>query len=91
MASTYIEVSGTASRHSAELRGFIDRLQSIRDEAAHLKGIYDQMAAGGDYTSLGAQLGLNAADAQSVYNLFGSVNTTLSTDTFIAQLLSRVG
>ena len=90
MASAYIPVSPTATQHSGELYAFIRQLRQIVEQCAELKGKYDQMAMGGDWSSLAAYLGLSETDAQAVYNIIGSANTELH-GTFISQLLARAG
>ena len=90
MASAYIDISGTATTHSGELLSFIRQLRQLSEQAAELKGRYDQMAMGGDWTALAAFLSLPQADAEAIYNLMGSVNTELH-GPFISQLTARAG
>ena len=92
MASTHIEIVGNETRLAAQLRSWIDRLQDVQEDAARLKAIADQAAAGSDWAGMRAAFGFGSdADAEAAYNLLGSVKTTLATDAFIAQLLSRLG
>lgn len=91
MASAHIEINGTATRHNAQLRGFIDRLQQLVEDAARLKAVFDQAALGEDWEAMGNLLGVSAGDAQTIYNLFGSAQGELAADAFVAQLLSRMG
>lgn len=91
MASAHIDINGTATRHNAQLRGFIDRLQGIVADAARLKAVFDQAALGNDWEALGDLLGVSATEAETIYNLFGSAKADLDGDTFVAQLLSRAG
>ena len=98
MASAHIEINGTATRHNAQLRGFVDRLQQLVEDAARLKAVFDQAALGNDWDALGDLLGVSASDAETIYALFGyersafaSAKTDLDGDTFVAQLLSRMG
>lgn len=90
MASAYIDISSTATNHSAELYGFISQLRQLVEQSQELKDRYDQMAMGGDYAALAGFLGLSEADATAIYNLIGSVNTELH-GAFTAQLLARAG
>lgn len=90
MASAHIEIVSTASRTGADMRGFIGQLQQVTDDAARIKGILDQVALGSDWQALADRLGTTAADAETVYNLFGSVAVELSAP-FIAQFLQRLG
>lgn len=90
MTSAYIDISSTATRQSGETRSAISQLQNVVDEFDRLKAIFDQAALGEDWTALGALLGLSAANAQAIYNLWGSATTELHA-AFISQLLSRAG
>ena len=90
MASSYIDISGTASTHSGELLSFIRQLRQLAEQATEFKNRYDQMAMGGDWTTLGEKLVLSPTDAEAIYNLIGSVNTELHA-TFITQLTARAG
>jgi len=90
MASTHIEIPSTASRLSADVRSAIDRLEALQDDFANIKAIMDQVAYGGDYASLATKLGVSEADAETVYNVWGSANTELAA-TFLTQLQARLG
>ncbi len=90
MASTHIEIVATASRLGSDARQFISQLQAVQDAVDKLKAIADQVAFEGDYAALGTKFGLNAADAETVYNILGSVRAELHA-TFIEQTLSRLG
>lgn len=90
MASAYIDIS-TASRISSQARSAIDSLRRVRDDWNNLKLTLDQVALGGDFTALSGYLGVNAEQAEAVYNLWGSANAELQNASFIAQLLSRCG
>jgi hypothetical protein len=87
MASAYIDI-GTSTRQSSETRAAIDSLQSVVDRFDQLKALFDQAALGGDWASLAALLGVSAANAEAIYNLFGSATTELH-GTFTSQLLAR--
>ena len=91
MASAYIDISTSASRILSQARSAIDQLRRVKDDWNNLKLTLDQIALGGDYTALAGYLGVNAAQAQEIYNLWGSANVELQGATFIAQLLSRCG
>ncbi len=78
MASSHIEITGTASRLGADMRGFISNLQRVVDDAARLKSICDQVALGQDWQALAAKFGTTAAEAEACYNLLGSVKGELS-------------
>ena len=92
MASAHIELTGNETRLAGQFRGFVDRLQALVEDAAKHKSVMDQAAAGADWAGLRAAYGFASdTDAEAAYNLLGSVNTTLASDAFIAQLLSRLG
>ena len=91
MASAHILINGTCSRHHVQVRGFVDDVVSVRDRAKHLKAVFDQAALGGDWAALAELLGIeSAAEAETLYNLLGSVVTELD-GAFIVQLCGRVG
>lgn len=69
MASTHIEINGSATRLNIVLRHNIEQMRHIRDDMAWCKGILDTVSAGSDWAALGTALGLSATDAQTVYNL----------------------
>lgn len=91
MASAYIDISTSASRISSQVRSAIDNLQRVKDDWAKLKTIFDQIALGGDFAALSGYLGVNAEQAEAIYNLWGSANAELQNAAFVAQLLSRCG
>ena len=89
MASAYIDI-GTSTRQASATRSAVDQLQRTVDTFDQLKALFDQAALGGDWVSLGALLGVSAANAETIYNLWGSATTELHA-TFITQLLGRCG
>lgn len=91
MASAHILINGTANRHNGQLRAWIDNLTRTQQEAERLKAVFDQAALGGDWAALAALLGIeDTADAETIYNLLGSVVTELNA-TFITQTVGRLG
>lgn len=91
MASAHIQINGTGSRHNRALREFVDSLRAAQQEAERLKEIFDQAALGGDWEALAALLDIGtAADAETIYNLLGSVKTELDA-AFITQMVGRLG
>jgi hypothetical protein len=90
MASAHILISPSATRHSGELSRFIRQLQNVVDDSDRLKAVFDQIALGSDWTALAAALDLSEADAETVYNLLGSVEGELD-GAFIEQILGRLG
>lgn len=92
MASAHIELTGNETRLAGQFRSFVDRLQGVVQDAAQHKAVMDQAASGADWAGLRAAYGFASdANAEAAYNLLGSVNATLASDAFIAQLLSRMG
>ena len=91
MASAYIDISTSASRISSQARSAIDSLRRVKDDWNNLKLIFDQIALGSDFTTLSGYLGVNAEQAEAIYNLWGSANAELQSAEFISQLLSRCG
>lgn len=89
MASAHITV-GINTLHAVQLRKFIDNLQEVQQDAARLKAIFDQAALGGDWDALGTLINVSPANAETIYNLLGSVKTELEA-TFITQTLGRLG
>ena len=91
MASAHILINGTATRHNAQLRAFVDKVTTAQQEAERLKAVYDQAALGGDWPALAALLGLeDAGEAETLYNLLGSVVGELN-GAFITQMVGRLG
>lgn len=95
MTSTHIEIQSNASALSAKVRSFIDRLNDVVNDAKDIKEIMDSVAFGEDWSALAIKLGFpddqtGWSNAQTVYNLFGSVSNDLQ-GAFIAQLTSRCG
>lgn len=90
MASSHIEVRGGDSRLASSVRSAVDKLRDVQEQFALVKDVMDQVAMDGDWVALGAKLNVSAAEAQAVYNLWGSANTEIHA-TFLAQLVARLG
>lgn len=95
MASIHIEIQSDASALSAKVRSLIDRLNDVVNDARDIKEIMDSVAFESDWSALAVKLGfpndeVGWANAETVYNLFGSVSLDLQ-GAFIAQLTSRCG
>lgn len=90
MASAHIKINGTGTMHNQQLRAFVDSLRAVQQDCIRLKEIFDQAALGGDWVALGALLDVTPTDAETVYNLLGSVKVEL-TATFITQIVGRLG
>ena len=90
MASTHIDIVAGASPQGNEVLQAVRQLQSTADLFAKLKTVFDQIAFGNDWDAVAAKLGTSSADAETVYNLLGSVNSALSVPD-VVQFLSRLG
>ena len=91
MASAHIAVNGVGSRHNEQLRRLVDDLVRLRGNAKQLKAVFDQTALGGDWAALAALLDIaSETDAETVYNLLGSVVGELD-GAFIGQMTGRLG
>ncbi|CUS04247.2 protein of unknown function [Candidatus Promineifilum breve] len=90
MASAHIRINGTGTRHNQELRRFVDNLRSVRNDAQRLKDVFDQAALGGDWPALALLLDVTETEAETIYNLLGSVKGELEAS-FISQMLGRLG
>jgi len=90
MSSSHIEITGTASRLAADVRVAVDNLELLQDRFSDLKAIMDQVALGADWPALATKLGVSEADAEAVYNLWGSATTEINA-AFLTQLQGRLG
>lgn len=90
MASAHIKINGTGTPHNAQLRQFVDALRAVQQDCERLKEVFDQAALGSDWPALALLLDVNETDAQTIYNLMGSVETELQAS-FITQILGRLG
>lgn len=92
MASAHIELSGNETRLAGQFRAAVDSLQSVVNQWREMKATMDQAASGSDWPGLRAAFGFTSdAHAEAAYNLTGSVTTALTSDSFITQMLSRLG
>lgn len=90
MSNSHIEITGTGSRLAADVRNAVDQLEQLQARFGELKNIMDQVAMAGDWAALATYLGVTAAEAEAVYNLWGSANTEIHA-AFLSQLQARVG
>ncbi|MCP4536241.1 MAG: hypothetical protein GY832_03770 [Chloroflexi bacterium] len=90
MASQHVEITGTASRLARDFRNFVDGLRIAQQSGGRVDGIVEQVASGGDWAALGTELGIDAADAETTYNLLQSALVHLN-DAAITALLDRLG
>jgi len=90
MASTHITIPRTAGELAAAVRSAVDRMQAVKEDFISQKAAMDQIAASSDWDSLATALGCTAAEAEAVYNLYGSVVAGPLVDSFLVQLISRI-
>lgn len=91
MASAHILITGSDSRHNRQLRQLVDDLVDARAKAKQMKAVFDQAALGGDWQALADLLAIaSATDAETIYNLLGSVVTELD-GAFLTQITGRLG
>ena len=91
MPSTHI-YSGTTTRLAGELNNLVATARRLRYDAPELKAIMDQIASGGDWLALATEFGYStAADAETAYNLIGSLVVELQAAPFLNQVVSRMG
>jgi hypothetical protein len=88
--STTILINKNSER-GAELDSLVEQLKQVLAKFAQTKRELDQTAMNSDFQSVLNIYGLyNLGDAEAVYNLIGSVNLVLQSDSFIGQLTSRI-
>jgi len=90
MKSEHISITGQGSTHQGQLRNNIDTGRRWLDDSNRLKGVFDVVAAGGNWEELGLLLGLPADEAEAVYNLLSSAVAEVS-KTAVIQYLARLG
>jgi hypothetical protein len=82
----------TMTRLAARQQRLIENMANNRAEAEQLKRIYDQIAAGGNWQALAAEIGYDLpADAETAYNLIGSCLVDDLQGAFYSQVISRMG
>jgi len=91
MASTHIYPS-TQTRLGGQLNALVANMQRVRNDATNLKLIADQIASGGDFEALATEFGYaTAQEAETAYNLLGSVLNDDINGNFFTQVISRMG
>jgi hypothetical protein len=90
MASQHIEITGAASRTASDTRSLVDQLRQVQSLAAKVNDVFQQMASGADWVTLGAALGISAENAEIVYNLFVAIQDDLTTADYNA-VIDRLG
>lgn len=89
MASAHIEISGSASRFSGKVRGLIDQVRAVSNDASTILGICNSflgaspnLALDATYADLAIALGFTGAtanaDAHSFYTLLASAQGRLA-------------
>ena len=94
MASTYIDVSGNASRLAGMTRGLIDQARDMQNATNKIKAIMDTAKDGtvdeaASFVTLGGLLGVTSTNAREVYNAlvaFQAVINKAAYDTFVNRL-----
>jgi len=86
------------TRLAGELTGNVRKMREIDAALPQLKAILDQIAMGGDWASLSAELGFpppvegQTSEAETAYNLLGSLVVELQNSSpFWKQVISRMG
>ena len=83
---------GTSTRLGGEMTQLVQAIRDVDRRLPQFKAILDQVAAGGDWQSLATELGFgDVADAETAYNLLGSLNAELRVAPFWNQVISRMG
>ena len=89
--STHIYPS-TQTSLGGQLNSLVANMQRVKNEATNLKLIADQIASGGDFESLATEFGYaTATEAETAYNLLGSVLAEDINGSFFTQVISRMG
>lgn len=82
----------TQTRLGGQLNSLVANMQRVKNEATNLKLIADQIASGGDFESLATEFGYaTATEAETAYNLLGSVLAEDINGSFFTQVISRMG
>jgi hypothetical protein len=80
------------TRLAGEMTQIVSGMRTIDKNLPQLKAILDQVAAGADWESLATELGFaDVADAETAYNLLGSLSVELAAAPFWNQVISRMG
>jgi len=91
MASTHIYPS-TQTRLGGQLNSLVANTQRVKNEATNLKLIADQIASGEDFEALATEFGYaTAAEAETAYNLLGSVLNDDINGNFFTQVIFQNG
>lgn len=91
MASTHVYPS-TQTRLGGQLNALVANMQRVRNDATNLKLIADQIASGEDFEALATEFGYaTAQEAETAYNLLGSVLNDDINGNFFTQVISRMG
>lgn len=94
MASTYIDINGSASRLAGKFRNLVDQARDMQELTAQVKRIMDVAKDAPEdvdtsFVTLGGLLGVPAAKAKEAYTLLVNFQTVINKanyDTFIDRL-----
>lgn len=92
MASTRIAINVSVGQVAAGLQSALNILSENRRDIAQLRDIAEQAAAGEDWTSFGALFGVDAAQAETMYNNLVNLDNYLNNDAssdFLTLLLAQ--
>ena len=95
MASTYIDISGSASRLAGMTRQLVDEARRMQESTAKTRRIMDTARDGtadedASFVTLGGLLGVSAARAREVYNLLVAFQGVINKQNYDA-LIDRLG
>ena len=90
MSSMHIEITSTASRLSALVRGTVDRGRNFQEDIEQIVDVAQQVASGADWDALATKLGVSAGEAETVYNLLVALNNAMGVAVF-NDVLDRLG
>lgn len=94
MTSTYIDISGNASRLAGNFRNLVDQARDMQESTTKIVQIMgvardDVTDVDASFVTLGGLLGISSAKAREAYNLlvaFQAIINKAGYDTFIARL-----
>jgi hypothetical protein len=94
MASTYINMDGSASRLAGKMRNLVDQARSMQEITTSVKRIMDTAKdapedVDASFVTLGGLLGVSSAKAREAYNLLVAFQTVINKpnyDSFIDRL-----
>lgn len=90
MASQHIEITGTETRISGDLRRFIDTLRRAMNEHERLLGVLDEAYTGNDANGLAVALGLPSAQAMTVRTYLAAIQDEMTASQLVT-FVNRLG